>query len=157
LEGIVSRKLGSKLESTLREAVIQPGMPDKPDNLSDRASVQWDRLIDEMERSGIVLIPAYRAALVQAATLMADLAVAWEIIKRDGRYTTSRTGVMKTHPAVDDTMRLNEKLSRALWQLGLTPRAQRKPTAEAESDESTLEDVLDGDGTPGSAKKALSH
>jgi hypothetical protein len=89
----------------------------------------WDRLVDEMDRSVIVLIPAYRAAIVQAATLQADLAVAWEIIKRDSRYTTSKTGVMKTHPAVDDTMRLNEKLSRALWQLGITPRSPKADVA----------------------------
>jgi phage terminase small subunit len=60
----------------------------------------------------------------EAATILADLTVAWEHIKANGRYTVSKTGVTKLSPAVDDTMRLNEELSRALWQLGLTPRSR---------------------------------
>jgi phage terminase small subunit len=57
---------------------------------------------------------------------------------------TSKTGVTKISPAVEDTAKLNEKLSRALWQLGLTPRAERNPTAEAKSKQPTLEDILAG-------------
>jgi P27 family predicted phage terminase small subunit len=136
----MGRKLGSKLETTKQAVPLTAGMPDKPSGLSAGAARQWDRLVDEMDRSGIVLIPAYRAAIVQAATLQADLAVAWEIIKRDGRYTTSKTGVMKTHPAVDDTMRLNEKLSRALWQLGLTPRSRSNAEAKVEPEQMSAED-----------------
>jgi P27 family predicted phage terminase small subunit len=136
----MGRKLGSKLETTKQAVPLTAGMPDKPSGLSAGAARQWDRLVDEMDRSGIVLIPAYRAAIVQAATLQADLAVAWEIIKRDGRYTTSKTWVMKTHPAVDDTMRLNEKLSRALWQLGLTPRSRSNAEAKVEPEQMSAED-----------------
>jgi P27 family predicted phage terminase small subunit len=140
----MSRKLGSKLESTRQAVPLVAGMPEKPTGLSAGAARHWDRLVDEMGRSGIVLIPAYRAAIVQAATLQADLDVAWAIITRDGRYTTSKTGVMKTHPAVDDTMRLNEKLSRALWQLGLTPRSRKADVVDKASEGPTLEDVLAG-------------
>jgi P27 family predicted phage terminase small subunit len=136
----MSRKLGSKLETTKQVTPLTAGMPEKPSGLSAGAARQWDRLVDEMDRSGIVLIPAYRAAIVQTATLQADLAVAWEIIKRDGRYTTSKTGVMKTHPAVDDTMRLNEKLSRALWQLGITPRSRSNADTKVEPEQMSAED-----------------
>jgi P27 family predicted phage terminase small subunit len=136
----MSRKLGSKLETTKQATLLTAEMPEKPTGLSAGAARQWDRLVDEMDRSGIVLIPAYRAAIVQAATLQADLAVAWEIIKRDGRYTTSKTGVMKTHPAVDDTMRLNEKLSRALWQLGLTPRSRSNADTKVEPEQMSAAD-----------------
>ena len=123
---------------------LQPGEPDKPSGLSDAASQQWDRLVDEMQRSGIVLIPAYRAALVQASTLMADLSVAWEHIQKNGRYVVSKTGVTKLNPAVEDTAKLNEKLSRALWQLGLTPRSRGNTTAAPKVDEPDLDDYLDG-------------
>src|ERR1700690_3846102 len=118
----MSRKLGSKLESTTPKPEVIAGQPHKPENLSAGASEQWDRLIEEMEQSGIQLIPGDRAIVGLAAKLQADLATCWERIQADGRYTTSRTGVMKTHPAVDDSMRLSEKLARVLWQLKLTPR-----------------------------------
>lgn len=116
--------------------------------------MEWDRLVDEMTRSGIPLIPAYRASLTQAATLMADLAMAWAHIKEHGYYTVSRTGVEKMSPAVEHTAKLNEKLSRALWQLGLTPRAQqRHGTEKPDGGQPSLEDILDGDGSPGSAER----
>lgn len=131
---------------------LTPGAPDKPGNLSAGASGHWDRLIDEMERSGVVLIPGDRAIVSMAAKLMADLDTAWGHIQADGRYTVSKTGVQKLHPAVDDTARLNEKLARVLWQLGLTPRSRSNgpvnPTERKERTR-TLDDVLappDADG-----------
>jgi phage terminase small subunit len=138
----------------MREAAeLQPGLPDKPANLSDRASVQWDRLIDEMERSGIVLIPAYRAAIAQAATISADLQVAWERIKTNGRYVCTKTGVEKLSAAVEDTAKLNDKLSKALWQLGLTPRSRGIGVAVADNDqEPPLEDILNDEPAKGSVK-----
>src|SRR5690348_5739320 len=98
---------------------LTPGAPVKPDGLSPDASRNWDRLVSEMEKSGVKLIPAYRAAIVQAATIQADLEVAWEDIRENGRYVVSKTGVKKINPAVEDTHKLNEKLSRALYALGL--------------------------------------
>jgi P27 family predicted phage terminase small subunit len=128
---------------------LTPGMPTKPPGLSKGAARQWDRLVDEMQRSNITLIPAYRAAIVQAATIMADLATAWEHVKAHGRYTVSKTGVEKISPAVEDTAKLNEKQSRCLWQLGITPRA--RPVAASSPADKTfhgkdpLDAYLDGD------------
>ena len=39
---------------------LQPGQPEKPKHLSEDASVEWDRLVGELERSGIRLTPAHR-------------------------------------------------------------------------------------------------
>jgi P27 family predicted phage terminase small subunit len=125
---------------------LLPGMPTKPAGLSADAARQWDRLVDEMQRSGIVLIPAYRAALTQAATIMADLGTAWAHIKAHGRYTVSKTGVEKISPAVEDTAKLNEKLSRCLWQLGLTPKSTKFPPKDVEEpgEGDDLDAVLNG-------------
>jgi hypothetical protein len=43
----------------------------------------------------------------------------------------SKAGVEKISPAVEDTAKLNEKLSWCLWQLGLTPKSV-KLAAKAE-------------------------
>lgn len=102
---------------------LTPGMPEKPAGLSTDAARNWDRIVSEMQESGIVLIPAYRAAIVQAATIQADLENAWQDIRENGRYIVSKTGVKKINPAVEDTHKLNEKLSRALYALGITPKS----------------------------------
>lgn len=124
---------------------LTPGQPVKPDGLSPDASRNWDRLVAEMEASGITLIPAYRAALVQAATIQADLETAWADIRENGRYITSKTGVKKINPAVEDTHKLNEKLSRALYALGLTPKSLGGNTAKEQDEGPTLEQILNGE------------
>lgn len=136
-------------------AKLTPGAPVKPTGLSPDASRNWDRLVDEMKKSGVTLIPAYRAALVQAATIQADLETAWADIREHGRYITSKTGVKKINPAVEDTHKLNEKLSRALYALGLTPKSLGGNTAESKRDQEkkrwdgkdALSALLDGDMT----------
>src|SRR5437868_5084987 len=114
---------------------LTPGEPIKPEGLSARASRNWDRLVSEMEKSGIKLIPAFRSAIVQAATIQADLEVAWADIQEHGRYITSGSGVRKINPAVEDTHKLNEKLSRALYALGLTPKSLGGNGAEKPKEE----------------------
>jgi len=64
---------------------LTPGMPEKPTRLSEAASRHWDRLIREIQDSGVILIPGYRAAITQAAVLQADLETAWADIQQNGR------------------------------------------------------------------------
>ena len=47
-----------------------PGAPKRPGGLSPRATVEWDRLLLEMQDSGIVLVPAYRALLMVASVII---------------------------------------------------------------------------------------
>ena len=124
---------------------LVPGVPEKPANLSEAASRNWDRLIREMEDSGIMLIPGFRAAIVQAATIQADLEVAWADVHKNGRYIITKTGVKKINPAVEDTHKLNEKLMRALYQLGLTPKSLGGNAGKDKDDGPTLDEVLNGE------------
>ena len=122
-----------------------PDAPHRPEGLSPRATGEWVRLVLEMQNSGIVLVPAYRALLTQAATLCADFYAAWQSIQKDGRYTVNkRSGVMKLNPAIDDMNKTRGQLMRVLWQLGLTPRAQNMPTEELPKSGRTLAQVLAG-------------
>lgn len=123
---------------------LTPGMPEKPARLSKPAGRHWDRLVREMEDSGILLIPGYRAAITQAAVLQADLEVAWADIQENGRYITSKTGVKKVNPAVGDMHTITEKLMRVLYQLGLTPKALGGNAAKETDDGPTLEEILEG-------------
>jgi len=132
---------------------LATGMPTKPAGLSARAARNWNRIIDEMERSGIKLVPAFRSAIAQAATIQADLEVAWADISANGRYITSKTGVRRLNPAVADTSQLNEKLSKSLYALGLTPKSLGggeavKPKEEPRwAGKTALKAYMDGDMT----------
>lgn len=121
---------------------LTTGRPVKPSNLSESASIHWDRLVTEMEDSGILLIPGFRAILVQASVLQADLAAAWEDIEKNGRYISTRTGVRKLNPAVADAHTTREKLMRVLYQLGLTPKSLGGNAGKEKDDGPTLEDFL---------------
>ena len=146
-------RLGQKPRGIEHTQLI-PGQPAKPQGLSEAAARYWDQLLDEMSRSGIALIPGDASIIAMAATIKADLATAWAYLQEHGRYTVSKTGVQKLSPAAEDIGKLNEKLARCLWQLGLTPKSRGNQVKAIEPDEDDeLTDILDGDGTPGSAKR----
>jgi hypothetical protein len=58
----MSRRLGSKLETTNRHSNTKliSGELVKSSNLSEWASQEWDKLLAELEASGISLSPAHR-------------------------------------------------------------------------------------------------
>ena len=49
------------------------GTPQKPAHLSAVASAEWDKLIKEIDASGLQVTPAHRALISLAATLAADI------------------------------------------------------------------------------------
>jgi P27 family predicted phage terminase small subunit len=122
---------------------LTPGLPQKPSNLSEAASDHWDRIVSEMKDSGILLIPGFRAIIVQASVLQADLAAAWDDIQAHGRYITARSGARKLNPAVADAHTTREKLMRVLYQLGLTPKSIGGNAGKEKDEGQTLEDFLD--------------
>jgi len=62
------------------------GAPGKPAHLSPVASAEWDKLIGEIEASGLQVTPAHRAAISLAATIAADIADSWAAVQKDGAY-----------------------------------------------------------------------
>jgi len=130
----------------LEATKLIPGMPVKPRGLSEAAARYWDELLDVMERSGIVLIPGDSSIIAQCATIKADLQVAWAHIQQHGRYVVTKTGVEKLSAAVEDVSKLNEKLSKCLWQLGLTPKSRGNTTSKTAEPNGfdELERILNG-------------
>jgi phage terminase small subunit len=136
----MSRKLGSKLESTKQASKLIAGTLDKSSNLSEWASVEWDKLLAELEASGIDLSPAHRCTLVVCATLRADIRDCWAVIRENGSaYTQAGTGAVKLHPAAARLDVLRRDLTKSLALLGL-----QKPVPDNEEHGETLEDILNG-------------
>ena len=123
---------------------LTPGLPEKPGGLSESASRNWDRLITEMEDSGITLIPGFRAAIAQAAVLQADLETAWTPLSKRMDAITANSGARKLNPAVADMHTSREKLMRVLYQLGLTPKSIGGNAGKEKDEGPTLEELLKG-------------
>lgn len=121
-----------------KDANLKPGKPLKPENLSQRASLEWDRLTSELETAQIQVTTAHRALLSLAATLAADIAKTWETVKEEGEYVTNtKTGVMQAHPASKRLDALRRDYLKALITLG-TRAVPAPPPHEGP----TLEDML---------------
>ncbi len=137
----MSRKLGSKLETTKRDHKLIAGDLEKSPNLSAWASQEWDKLLAELEASGITLSPAHRCTLVVCSTLRADIRDCWAVISENGSaYTQAGTGAVKLHPAAARLDVLRRDLTKALALLGI-----HKPDANSADKEPSLEDLLNGE------------
>jgi phage terminase small subunit len=136
----MSRKLGSRLETTKRASKLITGTLDKSSNLSEWAAQEWDKLLAELEASGIDLSPAHRCTLVVCATLRADIRDCWAVIRTNGSaYTQAGTGAVKLHPAAARLDVLRRDLTKSLALLGL-----QKPVPDNTEPGETLEDILNG-------------
>jgi len=110
---------------------LKAGAPAKPGTLSTVAAREWDRVVDEMAKSGIPLSPGYRGMLEIAASLYANIATAEAAVAKDGRYlVNARSGALVLHPAVGDITACRNRLVFVYISLGLSPK-----TAPAEPDE----------------------
>lgn len=114
---------------------------EKSQRLSPWASEEFDRLLAELEKSGITLTPAHRCTLVACATLRADIRRCWEVLTENGSdYCKAGTGAVKLHPAAARLDVLRRDLIKALGQLGL-----QKPVPDQTDDTQTLAELIDGD------------
>lgn len=108
------------------------GIPPRPATLSDRAAKEWDRLVAELERSGMQITPAHRSVLSTAAKLAADISRDWDIIESEGAYQHNiKTQTSQAHPAVRRMDGLRRDLLKALAMLGIrAPNAIETPDGE---------------------------
>ena len=118
---------------------MTPGTPEKPLNLSPRAAQEWDRLVAELEASGIHVSKAHRSLISNAATIAADIAEAWAAIEQDGAYElNAKTGVNQMHPAAKRLDALRRDYLKVMSLIGLRAAVSEK------TGEETLDDVLNG-------------
>jgi phage terminase small subunit len=117
---------------------LAPGQPAKPNNLSTRASLEWDRIVGELAASNIRVTPAHRTALSMAATISADIADAWAAIEVDGAYIATKAG-LAAHPATKRLDALRRDYIKVLSMLGLRTAV----AAPDESHEDTLDEMLE--------------
>lgn len=118
---------------------LAPGQPAKPDNLSDRAAREWDRLLGELEAAHIQVTPAHRTALSLAATIAADIAEAWAVLEKDGAYVEGKMGPV-AHPASKRLDALRRDYIKVLTMLGIRSAV----AAPGEDKEKSLAELLEG-------------
>jgi phage terminase small subunit len=123
-----------------KDTNLKPGQPLKPTNLSDRAGLEWDRLVSELSTAQIQVSTSHRALLSLAATIAADISQAWEVVKKEGAFISNKkTGTVQIHPASKMLNELRRDYIKVLTALGT--RAMPAPPPE---DGRTLAELLSG-------------
>lgn len=74
------------------------GTPAKPAHLSEQAGREWDRLIREIQESGLQVTPAHRALIALAATLHADIKSDCQEIPNEAPYYSRRRAELSFIP-----------------------------------------------------------
>jgi phage terminase small subunit len=115
------------------------GLPVKPAGLSALAGIEWDRLISEIERSGIQVTPAHRGLITAAATIAADIKTDWAELEREGQYHNSPKGGIMAHPALKRMDALRRDYIKVMSAIGLRPGVNSEPDKGT-----SLADVLNG-------------
>ena len=120
---------------------MMPGKPVKPKTLSKEAAAEWDRLVEDINESGIQLAKAHGELLAMAATIAADIADASETVKIEGAYVTNeKTGAMQSHPAARRLDNLRRDYIKVLSLLGLRSAVG----GESSDSPKSLADLLNG-------------
>jgi P27 family predicted phage terminase small subunit len=135
------------------QPVAPNGCPKKPTDLSAEASVEWDLLVSELSDLGTIS-EVDRACIEMAARYAGHYHQAASEVARDGLTVETKQG-FKAHPSLrsrDDAARIRKSY---LESLGLTPTSRTKVSATSIEEVATLADVLEGDATPGSARRKL--
>lgn len=123
-----------------KDANLQPGKPLKPNNLSPRAAIEWDRITGELATAQIQVTAAHRTVLSMAATIAADIADAWEVVKNEGAYERNeKTGASQAHPATKRLDALRRDYIKVLAMLGLRTAVAGQDPDKAPA---SLEDLL---------------
>jgi P27 family predicted phage terminase small subunit len=124
------------------EAAAPGGVPEKPTDLSQAASVEWDLLIGELSELGTIST-VDRATIEMAARYCGYFHEAAEDVQKNGLMLNTKTGV-KSNPSIrsrDDAARIRKSYLEAL---GLTPGSRSRVSQPAELDRPTLADILEG-------------
>jgi len=108
-------------------------------------------LVAELSEMGAIS-QVDRAAIEMGARYAAYFAEAADDVHKKGLTVPTKTGA-KANPSIrsrDDAARIRKAYLEAL---GLTPASRSRVTTSEPESGPSLEDLLDGDGTPGSAKR----
>jgi P27 family predicted phage terminase small subunit len=100
--------------------------PEAPEWLPAEALAEWNRVVPEMDRLGL-LKTIDRAALTAYCLTWARLLEATAIVKAEGMvYTDDKTGRAQRHPALMTAEAASKELRSWANEFGLTPSAEQK-------------------------------
>lgn len=125
-----------------------PGRLAKPKHLSASASAAWDRLIEAIERLG-VLSTTDRAAITMCAELLGLAADAYAAMKTEGTTTQHANGTAGPTPCFGIYVKATAQAKALLAEFGLTPSARPRVKVDKPGDDPADFSDLGGGGGRG--------
>ena len=137
----------SKRPLHTNEPMPRQGAPDKPDDLSPVASEEWDRIVPELDRLGI-LSPLDRTMLVVYCEAVAIHDAAMALVDETG-ILSRRGDRMKGAPVKNPALQIARDFAHTARQsgaaFGLTPGDRARMTLPSGAGARSLEDLLTRD------------
>jgi len=119
-----------------RETLKPAAGAEPPPRLNQAAREEWDRLVPELHRLGL-LTQLDRAALAAYCDAWALYRRAADRLEEDGDVVTAGNGTLIPHPSVAIAIRAMQKIRELSSEFGFTPAARtRIEMAAAEEDDS---------------------
>lgn len=118
-----------------------PSLPDKPDWLSALASHEWDRIVPELYKLGLIT-KIDETTLAGYCQAWARYVEAEKLLTDQGITIVDDKGNQKTHPAVTVSQRNLEKVLKYVAEFGLSPSARMRIHIKPEEPEDEWEELL---------------
>src|SRR6185437_224011 len=125
----------------LREPQPSRELPLCPDWLDDEAKREWNGIVPELHRMGLLTV-VDRAALAGYCQAFADLRDAVETLRTDGKTITTANGNLLPHPAVSQKNRSMLTLAKFLSEFGLSPASRVKLKSPDQSPRDDFEEFM---------------
>lgn len=108
-----------------REPEPTPGVPPKPDDLSPAAAAEWDFIVPELIRMGVLTV-VDRSVLVAYCRCAGVIAQSESTLAAEGSVLQTEKGYAYPHPAMAQMMTAQKQQIGYAAELGLTPASRTK-------------------------------
>lgn len=129
-------------ERDRNEPKFSPGLPTCPEWLNEDAKLEWDRLLPELDSSGI-LQTVDMAVFAGYCDSLSMWKRSNKMIEKEGLTIETMQGGLKTHPAVSIRDKALEKMKSFAVEFGFTPASRsRVNMPDKEKDIDPMEALL---------------
>jgi P27 family predicted phage terminase small subunit len=125
----IKKLAGNPGKRKLNKAEPQPtaGIPPRPECLDDIGAAEWDRVVPELARLGLLTL-VDRAALACYCCAWADLVHARKTLGEEGQTFQTDKGYVVPHPCVSIAAAAATRIKAFCAEFGLTPSARARMT-----------------------------
>ncbi len=118
-----------------------PGVPDRPEHIEAEARAEWDRIVPELEKMGVLAL-IDRAALALYCSMYGRWVQAEKMIAEQGMVIDTARGGLQCNPYVKIARDCAAEAKRLVLEFGGTPSSRSRITSRNEPPKDDLGSFL---------------